>query len=484
MDKSNKKNKTKKRHDTPPFIDNDETLSQTTPLISSVQDLDTNTELQQPTHSTGYSQLSDFAAESSDSPISIGIGVTINQRFTLEKLLGRGGMGDVYLASDKRKIEAQDKTPYVAIKLLGDNFKRHPQAFIALQREARKTQQLAHPNIVTVYDFDRQADTVYLTMEALDGHPMDKEISVKTKNRSCSEAIKLINQCASGLAYAHQKKLIHSDLKPGNVFITTDGTVKLLDFGIARAFHSGKSLSQSEANNSHDTVFDAGELGALTPAYASLEMIQGQEPHPSDDVYALGIIAYELLTGRHPFNRTMANKAQETSLRPQKIPELNKNQWQAIEQALRFDREHRLDNAQAFLDRFNAKSKLPLIITATVTTIAFITVASLNLWFAPVEGPGIAFEDLPKEQQINIKQQIRDAQTAMTFKDYNSAILHLDNAYQLHPRNTEVMLAINEVLEELMLVLNDKERFDNKSRQKQIDSLLAYESLKDHELLK
>lgn len=407
----------------------------------------------------------------------VGVGSIIKDRFTLEKLLGRGGMGEVYLAIDKRKVEAQHKNPYVAFKVLGDNFKRHPQAFIALQREASKTQTLAHPNIVTVYDFDRQGDTVYVTMEALSGKPMDEEI--RGDVRPLEEAVSLITQCANGLAYAHKKGLVHSDLKPGNLFLTAEGTVKLLDFGIARAFKSGKDLKEG-SDGKNDTIFDAGELGALTPAYASLEMIEGAEPHPSDDVYAMGLIAYELLTGKHPFNKQMATKALEQGLEPEKIKGLTKQQWQAIAGALELKRTDRIQDAGDFLQKFTAKSKTPMYVAAAMITAAFITVGSMYFLKEPELGPEIPFTELPAEAQQKITQQLADATMALQFEDFNGALMSLDMAFALHPYNPEVMAKLDTVIDQIIISIDT---LSNSEKAKMIDSVLQYDSLKTNKKL-
>lgn len=398
-----------------------------------------------PTQLAGGTEAIQAAIKPTFTP-RMGVGSVINDRFSLEKLLGRGGMGEVYLATDKRKVEAQDKNPYVAMKVLGENFKQHPQAFIALQREARKTQELAHPNIVTVYDFDRQGDSVYLTMEALDGKPMDEEI--RSDAREIPEAVDMITQCAQGLAYAHQKNLVHSDLKPGNVFICNDGKVKLLDFGIARAFKSGKDLDDQDPNN--DTVFDAGDLGALTPAYASLEMIEGEEPHLADDVYAMGLIAYELLTGKHPFNKVMASKARDQGLKAERIAGLSKQQWQAIEQALAFERSDRIQDANDFLQNFTAKSKTPLYIAASVILAAFIGVGSISFFIEPELGPEIPFEQLSTSDQSAFNQQMQEAEMSLKFGDLNSAILHYDKAFSIHAYNPELMVAADKAAAQLL----------------------------------
>ena len=139
-------------------------------------------------------------------------------------MLGEGGMGAVWKAKDKLKEEARDRNPYVAVKLLQGDFKEHPEAFIALQRETSKQQRLAHPNIATVYDFDRDGETVYMTMEVMQGQPLDAFLrkNVPEEGLTEEEAMPLIEDICSGLAYAHQAGLVHSDLKPGNAFLVND----------------------------------------------------------------------------------------------------------------------------------------------------------------------------------------------------------------------------------------------------------------------
>lgn len=271
-------------------------------------------------------------------------------RFVLEELLGAGGMGVVYKAKDLLKIEAQDRDPYVAIKVLIDEFKAHPEAFIALQRESRKTQRIAHPNIVTVYDFDRDGDTVFMTMEYLDGKPLDKLIAqYRSVGLPHPEVIKIIEGMCAALIYAHAQNIIHSDFKPGNIFVNSKGIAKVIDFGIARAV---AKVEHREESVDDRTVFDAGNLGALTPAYASLEMLEGKNPDVRDDIYALGCIAYELFTGSHPFNRVHADEAKRQKIKPKKISGLSKRQWKAIEHALAFDREDRTQSVELFWQEF------------------------------------------------------------------------------------------------------------------------------------
>ncbi len=279
-------------------------------------------------------------------------GSIINNRFELIELLGRGGMGSVFKAKDKRKEEANDSNPYVAIKFLNEDFKQHPQSLISLQRECKKSQTLAHPNIITVHDFDRDGDTVYMTMELMDGEPLDELLS-KHKNSGLehSLALNILKDVSQALAYAHEKNIVHSDFKPGNVFVTKDGRAKVLDFGIARAVkHSGDSGSGDS------TVFDAGELGGLTPAYASCEMLEGETPAPADDVYALGCVAYQLFTGRHPFDKLQADRARDKQLTVAPLlKQLERKQAQALLNTLKFDRTQRTADAQKFVREFFEK---------------------------------------------------------------------------------------------------------------------------------
>ncbi|MEM7027401.1 MAG: protein kinase, partial [Pseudomonadota bacterium] len=298
-----------------------------------------------------------------------GEGSVIKQRFKLEKVLGVGGMGKVYKALDLLKAEAKDKKPHVAIKLLNEDFKDHPEAFISLQRESSRQQKLAHPNIATIYDFDRvggPGTPVFITMELMEGMELKDFIKKKIKGKGglpFDEAYEIIKQLGAGLIYAHDRRLVHSDFKPGNAFYCNDGTVKTLDFGIARAV---KNPVTGEAEK---TLFDPGKLGALTPAYASYEMLEGQEPDTRDDIYALGCTAYELLTGKHPFNKLPANKASDNKLVPPIIKSLNKKQNRALRRSVAFKREDRSPDVAHFVDELEGKAtwhKNPFVIAAAV----------------------------------------------------------------------------------------------------------------------
>lgn len=333
-----------------------------------------------------------------------GVGDTLNGRFVLEECIGFGGMGTVYKALDLRKLEASDRKPYIAIKLLNVQFRGHPKSLIALQREARKAQTLAHPNIVTVYDFDRDGSMVYLTMEYLSGKSLSQTLRMPGfTGMPYVQAMHIIGGIAKALAYAHERGFVHCDLKPANVFLTDTGEVKVIDFGIARVFR--KPEEDVEA-----TVFDAGSLGGLTPAYASPEMLEHLVPDPRDDIYALACITYELLTGRHPFDRVSAIQARSAGIRPQRPKNLGHRQWRVLKAALSFDRETRTPTVARFMQEMGGERRTAttLALATSGVTIALLFAVALSYYWKHQTGRGdkLATTAVPAVPAVNIPQVI------------------------------------------------------------------------------
>jgi serine/threonine protein kinase len=377
-------------------------------------------------------------------------GCVIKNRFVLEREIGKGGMGVVFSAIDRRKEEAHDPNPLVALKVLSADFQRHPQSFIALQREARKAQTLAHPNVVTVFDFDRDGDVVYMTMELLKGRPLEAITrEVRDVGVAAQVALPIIRGVAEGLAYAHRKGIVHSDLKPGNVFVTEEGTPKILDFGIARAVPSSSADDQND-------VFDAGSLGAYTEAYATDEMVEGRDPHPADDMYALGIIAYELLCGSHPFLRHSAPNARELGIRPESLRGLKRKQARALASCLSFERKDRPQNAAEFLKLFRGTAPLQ---QASITAAATLAIAAAYLSYQNYQesGPAISFSQLSSQQQQEFQQKMSQGREEWTFFEREgigvalvAAIDLYADAYRIHPRNRDAVAALNEAAQALL----------------------------------
>lgn len=330
-----------------------------------------------------------------------GVGDTLNKRFVLEQCLGVGGMGTVYKALDLRKLEASDRKPYIAIKILNLQFRGHPQSLIALQREARKAQTLAHRNIVTVYDFDRDGPVVFLTMEYLSGKSLNRVLRAPDyKGMPIANALPVITGMGRALAYAHERGFVHCDFKPANVFLTDSGEVKVIDFGIARVF-------QRPAEDSDPTVFDPGTLGGLTPAYASPEMFEHREPDPRDDIFALACVSYEILTGRHPYERLSANQARAANIKPPRPAGLSRTQWRALREAMAFDRNARTPTVARFLEDMGVERRpTPPWLPATAGGLA-VAVVAVGVWYlmwraktepAPPEAPAVAQAPAPRAE--------------------------------------------------------------------------------------
>lgn len=286
------------------------------------------------------------------------VGRRLKERFLLLRELGRGGMGVVYLARDERKVEAQDRDPDVAVKVLNDDFRRHPDALVALQREARRTQRLAHPNIVRVDDFDRDGDIVFMTMEYIDGSDLRRVIREDAiGGMPLARAWPLIQGMGRGLQHAHDHGVVHADFKPGNVMVTAAGTAKVFDFGIARAGAFGHDSADAPAPRDDDpTVFDAHSLNALTPAYASLDVTGGKRAVPADDIYALGCVVFELLTGVHPYARMSAEDALRHGRRAPRVRGLRPRAWRALRDSVAFERHRRPRSVAALLDELRPRS--------------------------------------------------------------------------------------------------------------------------------
>jgi serine/threonine protein kinase len=295
--------------------------------------------------STGPAGAWDTVEKLAEPEAEVKVGLVLRERFELVEELGCGGMGVVYKALDQREIENHGREPYVAIKVLNEDFKRHPESARALQRESKKAMRLAHPNIVLVRDFDRDRGNVYMVMELLHGQPIDQLIHNSYPNgMPLEEAVRIVRGLGAALSYAHQEGIVHADFKPSNTFLTSKNVVKVLDFGVARA---ALALDRGDS-----TLFDAGKLNAVSPAYASIEMLIGEAPDARDDIYAFACVTYFLLTGRHPFNGIDAIKARDAGLTPPRVKGLAEHQWRALRSGLIFERWDRTPSVKAFVDLF------------------------------------------------------------------------------------------------------------------------------------
>jgi len=200
-------------------------------------------------------------------------------RYQILEEIGRGGMGVVFKARDQRLGRI------VALKHLPDNLRNHPKAIELFLREARSAAALNHPNIVTVFDAAQEGDLFYITMELLEGSPL-QSILEKRKRLKPRDVVRLGIQVAGGLQYAHEQRVVHRDIKTGNLFFTTRKRLKIMDFGLAKMVEEVRRAS---------TVIGG------TPFYMAPEQAVGGVVDHRADLYALGVTLYELLTGGVPF---------------------------------------------------------------------------------------------------------------------------------------------------------------------------------------
>jgi len=200
-------------------------------------------------------------------------------RYELIEQIGRGGMGVVYRARDKRLGRE------VALKRLPDNLRDHPAAVQLFLREARASASLNHPNIVTVHDADQEGDTYFITMELLEGDPL--HVILRRANRlSARDTARLGVQICAGLEYAHERRIVHRDIKTSNLFFTRGKVVKIMDFGLAKMLEEVRR--------------SATVIGG-TPYYMAPEQAAGENVDARADLYALGVTFFELVTGAVPF---------------------------------------------------------------------------------------------------------------------------------------------------------------------------------------
>ena len=244
---------------------------------------------------------------------------------------------------------------WVAIKVLSPYLAENGQALRALQQEAAKGRCLTHPNIVRVIDLDRDDDLFFIVMEWLEGKTLADILDAPdTGKLETKRAFEIIQQIGNALEYAHRCGIVHADVKPGNVMITPNGDAMLFDFGVAR-------VRQKQIEDRQE--FDPGVLGLLTPAYSSMQVLTGEEPAPSDDVFSLACLLYRLIVGYRVFGPRNAVEAAEAGMTPQQPQGLSEARWRVLKKALSFSRVTRYDSMQVFIDALNVGESEPITLT-------------------------------------------------------------------------------------------------------------------------
>ncbi|HJV21757.1 MAG TPA: protein kinase [Holophagaceae bacterium] len=254
--------------------------------------------------------------------------------------LGAGGMGEVYKAKDARLDR------FVAIKVLPEHLAKHPESLARFEREAKAVAALNHPNITGIFDLGREGEAVYAVMELLEGQTLRAKL--QEGPLSPRKATELAIQMAQGLAAAHAKGVIHRDLKPDNLWLTTDGRLKILDFGLAKQLlpqgPSSNSFLPTEAMSPGHATEQGMILGTM--GYMSPEQVRGEAVDARSDLFSFGTVLFEMLTGKRAFGRDSAADTMAAILREEPtLPDASSGR--AIPSGLQRILDHCLEKAPA-----------------------------------------------------------------------------------------------------------------------------------------
>ena len=255
-------------------------------------------------------------------------------------------MGTVYEGSDPLRLDVPPLGQRMAIKVLHSAVAKRLELLQELRREFQNLQLLSHPNILRVYEFDRDGPLAFFTMELLSGISLPRLLSARQQGplpRPLAWA--MIRDLASAVEYAHSHNLLHGDIHPQNVFITTRGEVRLLNFGKAQRTGISPITVEEEPLTT----------SSASPGYASCQVLEGDERNVQDDVFSLACVACLILSGQHPFRDNSAIEARAMHLRPRRPRHLTHRQWSALRSALHFDRKRRPADIATWMAKFDLR---------------------------------------------------------------------------------------------------------------------------------
>ena len=273
-------------------------------------------------------------------------GDKLRDRYRIEDILGQGGMGTVFEAIDDFRLAAPPSGQRLAIKVLHTAVTKRAELFAELRREFQNLQLLSHPNIVRVYEFDRDGPLAFFTMELLNGALLSRVLlSRKPLHLEHAQSLAVIRDVGAAIAYAHSRGVMHGDINPQNIFITARGGLRVLDFGASNRLLVEPSTPDDEIKPAR----------FATPGYASCQVLEGRRPDVRDDVFALACVAYRLLCGEHPFSENSALEARAAGSSTRKPERLSHRQWRILQEGLQWDREMRPGDVQNWLERLNLR---------------------------------------------------------------------------------------------------------------------------------
>ncbi len=268
-------------------------------------------------------------------------GKVLCDRYLLEQVIGCGGTAIVFRARDMLSGKGTAPNVQVAIKTPRPERGDPERAARRLKHEFEHARLLSHPSVVRVFDLHEDEGRCFITMELIQGRLLSQLLRDWTMV-PVSLAYKILRQCAEALQYAHSQNVVHGDFKPGNVFITPEEGVRIVDFGTA----AGPTANDSR-------------IPAGTPTYASPEVLSGDTPDRRDDVFSFACVAYELLTGQHPFGRQSSLQARDAGRIPPRAWNLTTSQWLSLLSALSWKREQRPSSVEDLLTRLNPEQPVP-----------------------------------------------------------------------------------------------------------------------------
>jgi eukaryotic-like serine/threonine-protein kinase len=272
-------------------------------------------------------------------------GSVLRRRYRIENILGQGEVGTVFQAIDQYRLESPPGGQRLAIKVLHTAVTKRADLLTQLRREFQQLQLLSHPNIVRVFECDRDGPVVFFTMELLNGPLLSRVLQVrKLIPLERAQALAIVRDVGAAVVYAHSRGVVHGSINPQNIFIAIPGEVRVLDFGAAHQSNRRSSTPDHEMT-----------MPFATSGYASCQVLEGEPADARDDVFALACIAYLLLSGEHPFSKKTAIEARQAKLSPRRPPNLTSRQWQALRAGLRWKREDRPADVQEWLDRFDLR---------------------------------------------------------------------------------------------------------------------------------
>jgi len=282
--------------------------------------------------------------QSPDATDDLRPGSVLRRRYRIENVLGQSEMGTVFQALDEYRLDTPPGQK-LAIKVLHTAVTKRAELLTQLRREFQLLQLLSHPNIVRVFEFDRDGPVIFFTMELLNGPLLSRVLQARRLiPLERAQAWAVVRDIGAAIAHAHSRGVVHGSINPQNIFITVPGELRVLDFAAAHRSNSRSSTPDHEMT-----------MPFAASAYASCQVLEGERADVRDDVFALACIAYLLLSGEHPFSKKTAIEARQAKLNLRRPPNLTNRQWQALRAGLRWEREHRPADVQEWLERLDLR---------------------------------------------------------------------------------------------------------------------------------